>query len=201
MRYLALGDSMSIDLYTGVPGGGAAAQFARLVGAEEVEDLTLDGCTTACALDAVRQAAITPDVVTLTAGGNDLLLCAGERGDWCGPAVQEVIHENLLRIANRLMAFDAVVIFNTVYDPTDGDDALLPALGFQPSFRAVYTAVNADIRAIARNHAFRCADLETLFHGHGPTSNDPWLVKQIEPNHAGATAIAREWERVYRRGR
>jgi lysophospholipase L1-like esterase len=200
MRYLALGDSMSMDDYTGVPGGGAAAQFARLVRADDVADLTMDGCTTAGALDALRVVETPPDVVTLTAGGNDLLLCAGVAGDWCGPAVQEVIHENLLRIAGRLLRYDAVVIFNTIYDPTDGDDTLLPVLGFAPAFRAVYDAINADIRAIARHHAFRCADLEALFHGHGLiAAAHPWLVQRIEPNHAGATAIAREWARVYRR--
>lgn len=200
MRYLALGDSMSIDVYTGVPGGGAAAQFARHLHAEVVEDLTLDGCTTAGALDALRRVETAPDVVTLTAGGNDLLLCAGVGGDWCGPAVREVIHENLLRIATRLLQYDAFVIVNTIYDPTDGDDALLPALGFAAGFRAVYDAVNADIRTLARDHGFRCADLQALFHGHGPAAAEPWLVKQIEPNLAGATAIAGEWARVYRKG-
>ena len=33
MNYLALGDSISIDDYTEVAGGGAASQFARLIGA------------------------------------------------------------------------------------------------------------------------------------------------------------------------
>jgi hypothetical protein len=43
--YLALGDSISIDDYTGVRGGGAASQLARKLGLELV-DLTLDGNTT-----------------------------------------------------------------------------------------------------------------------------------------------------------
>src|ERR687891_194977 len=40
MNYLALGDSISIDDYTEVAGGGAASQFAGLIGAREVQDLT-----------------------------------------------------------------------------------------------------------------------------------------------------------------
>ena len=47
MRYLALGDSMSIDDYTGVRGGGAASQLAKLIRASEFIDLTRDGQITA----------------------------------------------------------------------------------------------------------------------------------------------------------
>jgi hypothetical protein len=35
--------------------------------------------------------------------------------------------------------------------------------------------------------------LERLFHGHGVASNKPWFVNIIEPNFAGATAIAEHW--------
>ena len=37
--YLALGDSMSIDLYTGVKGGGAVSQFHRWLGTTWTLDL------------------------------------------------------------------------------------------------------------------------------------------------------------------
>ena len=44
--YLALGDSMSIDEYTGVVGGGAVTQFfKRLKGVWDLKDSTFDGCT------------------------------------------------------------------------------------------------------------------------------------------------------------
>ncbi len=43
--YLAIGDSISIDDYTGVRGGGAPSQLARKLGVDLV-DLTRDGNTT-----------------------------------------------------------------------------------------------------------------------------------------------------------
>ena len=70
--YLAVGDSMSIDDYTGVDGGGAASQLARKLRLELV-DLTADGNTTHDVLADLARAPAAADVVTLTAGGNDLL--------------------------------------------------------------------------------------------------------------------------------
>src|SRR6266487_3706303 len=70
--YLALGDSISIDDYTGVHGGGAASQLARKLGLELV-DLTRDGNTTQGVLADLAAAPVAADIVTLTAGGNDLL--------------------------------------------------------------------------------------------------------------------------------
>ena len=50
--YLALGDSMSIDFYTGVTGGGAVAQFYKRLCSHakpggvawQLDDRTYDGC-------------------------------------------------------------------------------------------------------------------------------------------------------------
>ncbi|MHB9108914.1 MAG: SGNH/GDSL hydrolase family protein [Armatimonadota bacterium] len=186
LSYLALGDSVSIDSYTGVPGGGAASQFARLIGADEVQDLAYDGCTTAGVLDTLELVSLRPDVVTLTAGGNDLLI----------GAVRE-LPGNLEKIAGRLAAFECPVILNTIYDPTDGDDRLLDELGLPPAMRPVYERINDGIRTLARRHGFLLADLQALFHGHGIASPDNWIILRIEPNLAGATAIAREWFRLF----
>jgi len=71
--YLALGDSISIDDYTGVSGGGAPSQLGRKLGVELVE-LTSDGNTTDGVLADLARAPAAADVVTLTGGGNDLLL-------------------------------------------------------------------------------------------------------------------------------
>jgi len=186
LHYLALGDSVSIDNYTGVPGGGAVRQFARLIGADAVQDLAYDGCTTTGVIAALPLVNLRPEVVTLTAGGNDLLI--GAAGEVLG---------NLAKIAERLAAFACPVIMNTIYDPTDGDDRLLGELGLPPAMRPVYQRINDGIRELARRHGFLLADLQALFHGHGLAAPENWLVLQIEPNLAGATAIAREWFRLY----
>jgi lysophospholipase L1-like esterase len=189
MRYVAVGDSISIDAYTGVAGGGAASQFARKISATgaEFQDLTRDGnVTTAVLIDLARVTA-PPEVVTLTIGGNDLLLI-GDPGRQILPRIGE--------IAARLAQFRCPVIMNTVYDPTDGDDRVGEAAGIASSLRAEYNCLNTGIKEIAGRHGFLLADLERLFHGHGIQAGDPWFVQVIEPNLAGATAIADEWHRL-----
>ena len=77
-------------------------------------DLTGDGNTTEGVLADLAEAPAAADVVTLTAGGNDLLI--GQPPD--------AILRRLEEIAARIKPLDARIVFNTVYDPSDGDDAL-----------------------------------------------------------------------------
>ncbi len=203
MNYLALGDSISIDEYTEVGSGGAASQFARLVGATRFQDLTRDGRTTAGVLDAWPEITITPNVVTLTAGGNDFLQgsfqALNSLAEWDRVAAEPLA--NLERIADRLAAFACPVLLNTIYDPTDGDDSRIASFGMAAQARTAFNALNDGIRALACRRGFLLADLETLFHGHGAASRHPWIVMQIEPNLAGATAIAEHWHDLYHRQR
>ena len=199
MNYLALGDSISIDEYTEVGSGGAASQFARLIGAAQFQDLTRDGRTTAGVLEAWPEITRRPNVVTLTAGGNDFLQgsfqALNSAADWGRVASEPLGH--LEEIADRLAAFACPVIVNTIYDPTDGDDSRIASFGMAAQARTAFNALNGGIRALARRHGFLLADLEKLFHGHGASSSRPWIVMQIEPNLAGATAIAAEWHRLF----
>lgn len=189
MRYVALGDSISIDAYTGIVGGGAASQFAVKVGATgtRFQNYTRDGNVTTAVLVDLQRIVETPEVVTLTVGGNDLLLVGDPTG---------CILPRIAEIAERLAQFGCPVILNTVYDPTDGDDTVGEAAGISRSLRADYHRLNAGIREIAERHGFLLADLERLFHGHGVQAADTWFVQVIEPNLAGATAIANEWHRL-----
>jgi lysophospholipase L1-like esterase len=185
--YLALGDSISIDDYTGVRGGGAPSQLARKLGVELV-DLTRDGNTTQGMLADLARAPAAADVVTLTAGGNDLLL--GDR--------PRAILRRLHLIAGRIQPLGARVVLNTIYDPSDGDNNVgRRELGLSRlatiELRRRLNAVNGGIAKLAREHGFLVADLERLFHGHGVASNEPWFAQVIEPNLAGATAIAEHW--------
>jgi lysophospholipase L1-like esterase len=185
--YLALGDSISIDDYTGVLGGGAASQLAHRLGVELV-DLTRDGNTTPGVLADLARAPAAADVVTLTAGGNDLL----------GGELPRAILRRLDQIAQRIQPLSAGVVINTVYDPSDGDNDLgRRELGLSRlaaiELRRRLNAVNRGIKKLADEHGFLLADLELLFHGHGVASSDPWFVQVIEPNLAGATATAEHW--------
>lgn len=198
MRYLALGDSISIDLYTRVEGGGAASQLARLLKASEFENSTYDGATTDGVLerDFHRRSVTKAEVVTVTIGGNDLLGGAfgrtvGDRSQ--GQQVLQQLLENLDRIGELTAKVGARVVWNTIYDPTDGDDAHAAELGLSPAIRPVLKTVNDHLRAVAKRHGFLLCDLEALFHGHGFWSKDSWMVMHIEPNLAGATQIAKAW--------
>ena len=185
--YLALGDSISIDEYTGIVGGGAPSQLARRLGAD-LADLTCDGNTTEGVLADLARAPAAADVVTLTAGGNDLL----------GGDLPRGILRRLEQIAERIQPLGARVIVNTVYDPSDGDnDVGRRELGLSRlaamELRRRLNALNRGITNLAAERGFLLADLERLFHGHGVASSEPWFVQVIEPNLAGATAIANHW--------
>ena len=185
--YLAIGDSMSIDDYTGVDGGGAASQLARKLRIELV-DLTVDGNTTRGVLADLARAPAGADVVTLTAGGNDLL----------GGDLPRAILRRLHQIAQRIEPLGARVIVNTIYDPSDGVDIVgRRELGLSRlamiELRQRLNALNRGIAELAAEHDFLLADIERLFHGHGVASEDTWYVQVIEPNLAGATAIAENW--------
>jgi len=52
------------------------------------------------------------------------------------------------------------------------------------------------ITKLANQHGFLLGDLERLFQGHGLASAEPWFVEVIEPNLAGATAIAEHWHEL-----
>lgn len=205
MHYLALGDSISIDDYTGVAGGGAVSQFARLIGADQIENLTSDGQRTDGVIAGLAHVVRAPNVITLTAGGNDFLLgCflyVSNGQHYTLEQWREITKEpldNLRQIAKSLARFECPVIINTVYDPTDGDDTLSQELGIPAEARCAFDALNAGIRGIADTYGFLLADLEVLFEGHGLNSKETWLVKQIEPNYAGATAIAQHWHKLFR---
>jgi lysophospholipase L1-like esterase len=114
-------------------------------------------------------APLAAEVVTLTAGGNDLL--SGE--------LPHGILRRLHQIAQRIKPLDARVVVNTIYDPSDGDnDVGRRELGLSRlatiELRRRLNAVNSGIAKLARDRGFLLADLERLFQGHGVASNEPW---------------------------
>lgn len=169
--YLALGDSMSIDDYTGVPGGGAVNQFFRSLGDDwELDDRTFDGCR----MDGVPRDGA-GDLVTLTIGGNDLLW---HKEKYLREGVGEFAAEHLeLLQAIRTQNPRAVFIIGDVYAPA----APLAANEVQ-----ALAAANAAIRANCQTVDGRLAAIHAAFRGREETL----LCLGIEPTLAGAKVIA-----------
>ena len=229
--YVALGDSISIDVYAGGPGRGGASllhrnrdgDFPQWRGRDLATTspgcafhlLAVDGGTTAHLLDQqlpqLEALGITPTVVTLTVGGNDLL---GAYGDTAAArsvvaAVGEGVDAALGRL-RRLAAPEARVVVGTVYDPSDGTGAT-ERLGLPPWPDAVRLIgeLNAVLVDVAARHGARTADLHARFLGHGLRAGDPaqgdprpperdlWYCAVIEPNAWGADAVrAAFWDAV-----
>jgi len=230
LRYIGLGDSISIDDYAGGPGRGAISLLHRnrdrdfpafrardLISTHPgvaFHYLAWDGATTHDVLDdqlprAADHRGAGRTVVTLTAGGNDLLLTLGEKGH-LEPEDGERLIERTERILHEITNHwpDSLVLLNTIYDPTDGvGDLLEPGVPLEREMR-VFDQVNGAIRALADGQRIRLADLHRHFLGHGSHHDDPthphhhpedptpWFTFTIEPNGRGASEVRRVWWRA-----
>jgi lysophospholipase L1-like esterase len=221
--YVALGDSISIDLYAGGPGRGGASLLARNRDADFPDWrghdlattrpelgfalLATDGGTTASLLDgqlpALESSAVVPRIVTLTAGGNDVL---GAYGDTrAALEIVRVVRARVGRALDRLRALvrpgDPVVV-GTVYDPSDGTgEAWRVGLPPWPDVVDVVAELNATLGVAAREHRAVVADIHARFLGHGLQAGNPrqsdarhanralWYCNIIEPNAWGADAV------------
>ena len=194
-HYVALGDSISIDDYSGGPGrGGASLLFTNrdddfpdwrgrdLRTADPETQFTLlatDGATMRTLLDVQlpRLAALRrrPTLVTLTIGGNDLLGAYGST-----PAAREVVarvgsavDRALPEILRTLQSPERLVV-GTVYDPSDGTgDAAALGLPPWPDAVAMIGALNDTLREVAVRHGTRVAEIADHFQGHGLLAGDP----------------------------
>ncbi|UOY02376.1 SGNH/GDSL hydrolase family protein [Blastococcus sp. PRF04-17] len=194
-HYVALGDSISVDDYSGGPGrGGASLLFANrdddfpdwrgrdLLAVEPGTRFSLlatDGATTrtllARQLPRLRALELHPSVVTLTIGGNDLLGSYGDSGAARAVIcrVADAVAQALRVVADHLAPSGRVVV-GTVYDPSDGTgDAA--RLGLPPWADAVrrIAELNESLRSVARAHGAAVADIHGEFLGHGLHAGDP----------------------------
>ena len=193
--YVALGDSISIDLYAGGPGRGGASLLARnrdddfpdwrghdlATTRPELgfELLAADGGTTATVLDVqlprLESCAGRPRVVTLTVGGNDVL---GAYGDTrLALEIVGVVRARVGRALDRLHALvppEDPILVGTVYDPSDGTgEAWRVGLPPWPDVVDVLAELNAALRAVAGEHGAVVADIHARFLGHGLKAGDP----------------------------
>ncbi len=204
--YIALGDSISIDDYSGGPGRGGASLLFRnrdddfpewrgrdLVSIDPAATfhlLATDGATTTTLLDAQlpRLAAlrIPPTLVTLTIGGNDVLSTYGDT-----VAARDTI-DRVARAVSRaltdlypLLAPAGRVVVGTVYDPSDGTgDASRLGLPPWPDAVRIIAELNEALRHVASEHGSAVAEIAELFRGHGVLAGDP-SRPEPRPAHRG----------------
>lgn len=177
--YLALGDSMSIDDYTGVKGGGAVMQFFRTLGDEwKLDDRTFDGC---CMSAVPRNGH--GDLITLTIGGNDLLRNAAK---YLSEGLADFAEEHADLLADlRRKNPTATLIVGDVYAPA------IP-LGDTEARRL--REANAIIQENCKRFQAQLAPINATFRSHEST----YLCLGIEPALAGAREIARLFEGAFR---
>ncbi len=194
-HYVALGDSISIDDYSGGPGcGGASLLFANrdddfpewrghdLLSADRDTRFSLlatDGATVRTLLDKqlprLKGLRPRPTLVTVTIGGNDLLGAYGDTG-----AARRVIVRVQAALARAvpeiagLLAPSGRIVVGTVYDPSDGTgDAVQLGLPSWPDGVAVIEELNAVLREVAACHGATVAEIAEHFRGHGLLAGDP----------------------------
>jgi hypothetical protein len=169
--YLALGDSMSIDKYTGVQGGGAVSQFHRRLGPNwELVDRTFDGCTmNEIPLDAKG------NLITLTVSGNDAILHM-DRVETEGVSFLIKRHQELLQ-SIRQMNPNACLIVGNVY---------APQFPLSPELTSLLDQLNDGIARNVQGVGAFLADIRGAFAGR----EDEHLCLEIEPTLSGAGAIA-----------
>lgn len=201
-RYIALGDSISIDDYprleTGQDDIGAASLFYRQLAERfpgiAYDDLTADSATTDSVLG-WQLPGVTrsdePTIVTLTAGGNDLLMALGGRNSPADTILSRLRHITKGVLDRRP---SALILVGTIYDPSDGTNVLE---GRRLDREAEWlAAVNDGIRAMATD-SIRIADIHRHFLGHGLTAPPParwyWSGSIIEPSAQGAREVAKVW--------
>jgi lysophospholipase L1-like esterase len=225
-RYVALGDSISIDIYPfhdaerRYPGKastdrlGAASLLYRnddrfwpefegrdlhtLLPSLQFVDLTADGATTESLLRQVEQVppGDEPALVTITAGGNDLLGRIGSRERSPVAEIFGRLRGAVERLLGKLSA--ATILLGTVYDPSDGTNKLP---GYQRSLNEEaqwLSDYNDAVRKLAgTDRRLRLADIHEHFLGHGLTvpEHERWYLQEsiIEPNARGASEVRRVW--------
>jgi lysophospholipase L1-like esterase len=243
-RYIALGDSMSIDLYpaldrAGMNGrhemsdlrGGLGAASLLSSNANDVwpefarrdlvtlmpecafrnhhafsaparyptDNLTADGATTGDVLGMQLmkiEPSDEPALVTLTAGGNDMLQLL--HSDRPPPSLVTDIIDRLQLVLRQLRSKlpHSLIVLATVYDPSDGTNDLGGgSLDVQAGW---LRELNSAVRVIAaETPGLRLADVHAHFLGHGITQpvEDRWYWRGLifEPNAKGASEIRRVW--------
>lgn len=205
--YLALGDSMSIDDFAG-PGLGAAAllfandeRYPEFAGRDlrsacpecRFVSLARNGFRTRQILKSLEQAPTEtgPTLVTLTAGGNDLLAAAGSRKfpePWLEHFVAEY-DELLLAIKARYP--DLTLLAGNIYDPTDGTGFVQSGHDEWAHLFGFLATLNTRIFERLELVGAVPIDIHSAFFGRASAEVDPLIFYNIEPTKLGSSEIRR----------
>jgi lysophospholipase L1-like esterase len=193
-RYVALGDSISIDDYAGGPGRGGASllyrnrddDFPQWRGHDLMSQdpeatfqlLATDGATTSTLLDVqlprLEALGIAPTIVTLTIGGNDVLSAYGDTR--AARATIRRVSQAVSRALERLgasLAPGGRVVVGTVYDPSDGTgEADRLGLPPWPDAVSVIGDLNSALLEAAAAHGAAVAEIGECFVGHALLAGD-----------------------------
>ena len=137
-------------------------------------------------------------LITLTAGGNDLLdaLAGGERLDQAVNRIMRRYTDLVETVRDELPR--AALVLTTVYDPTDGT-GLLPGHDTYGRLPLEHLdRFNDHVReTAAAMPGVVLADVHRHFLGHGVAAPEPerwyWRRNLVEPSAKGASEIRRVW--------
>jgi lysophospholipase L1-like esterase len=164
--------------------------------------LAADGATTGSVLSSQLHAiegrdADVETLVTLTAGGNDLLGLIGASESEGRAGVRRIL-DNLEAIvaATQDRLRRATILVANVYDPTDGTGDL-ETTRLQAREMRWLAEHNAGVERLCQERGPRLIDLHGHFAGHGRSApaRDRWYWSGslIEPGASGASEIRRRW--------
>ena len=137
-------------------------------------------------------------LLTLTAGGNDLLdaLASGRQLEREARRIERRYGELVATVREELP--EATLVLTTVYDPTDGTGRLPGLESGKPLPLEYLDRFNDTVRALAdEDGRILVADVHRHFLGHGVKAAEGerwyWRRNSIEPNARGASEIRRVW--------
>jgi lysophospholipase L1-like esterase len=169
-------------------------------------NLAADGATTqdvlAHQLPHLRSVEAFPVLVTLTAGGNDLLQMLGQGRE---PDVDAILSRLRDAVWSTLETLpEPTLVLSTVYDPSDGAPQRL-AMSLGTAELRLLARLNQGVRELCQaSERVLLADLHERFLGHGlgapAEARWYWRHMIIEPSARGASEVRRTWLRVLHDG-
>ncbi|HEY9732832.1 MAG TPA: SGNH/GDSL hydrolase family protein [Drouetiella sp.] len=169
----------------------------------------VDGATTEHLLTDQRQAELQPfsgkrNLITLTLGGNDLLLIYTSTKLSDTDALLDAMialqrrYVRVVQLINKLLP-NSKLILTTVFDPTDGTGVMASDRFFGDKLPIEFLdQFNNFVKKYASESGALLADVHQHFLGHGSnagSATDFWYFapSPIEPSYRGASEIRRVW--------